>query len=229
MQPSNWLTIIANVSLIAAFASALIILFDIFIRGYRQKMFIMEWVWPITALYFGPLGLWAYWDMGRPSSKKQLKRKGRNKPQQPYWKTVFVGATHCGAGCTLGDIIAEWGVFLTGFTLYSSNLLTEYIFDFTLAYLLGIIFQYFAIVPMRNLSFGKGLIASIKADTLSLIAFEIGLFGWMALMRFVFFSPPLEPNNPVYWSEMQIGMIIGFGTSYPMNWFLIDKGIKEAM
>ena len=229
MQPSNWLTIIANVSLIAAFASALIILFDIFIRGYRQKMFIMEWVWPITALYFGLLGLWAYWDMGRPSSKKQFKREGRNKPQQPYWKTVFVGATHCGAGCTLGDIIAEWGVFLTGFTLYSSNLLTEYIFDFTLAYLLGIIFQYFAIVPMRNLSFGKGLIASIKADTLSLIAFEIGLFGWMALMRFVFFSPPLEPNDPVYWFMMQIGMIIGFGTSYPMNWFLIDKGIKEAM
>ena len=66
MPPPNWLTIIADISLIVAFASAFAILFDIFVRGYRQKMFIMEWVWPITALYLGPLGLWAYWDMGRP-------------------------------------------------------------------------------------------------------------------------------------------------------------------
>ena len=151
------------------------------------------------------------------------------KIDRPYWQTVFVGVTHCGGGCTLGDIIAEWTVFFTGFTLYSSTLLTEFIFDFSLAYLLGIIFQYFAIVPMRSLSFDKGLIASIKADTFSLIAFEIGLFGWMTLMRFIFFDPPLEANDPVYWFMMQIGMVIGFATSYPMNWLLINKGIKEAM
>ena len=228
MTHPKWLEVIANISLIAAFASAILILLDIFVRGYRQKMWIMEWVWPITALYFGPLGLWAYWDMGRSSSKKQQKRE-ENKAKKPFWKTVFVGVTHCGGGCTLGDIIAEWGVFLTGFTLYSSNLLTEYIFDFTLALLLGIVFQYFAIVPMRDLSFGEGVKAAIRADALSLVAFEIGLFGWMALMHFVFFDPPLEPNNPVYWFMMQIGMVIGFGTSYPMNWFLIQKGIKEAM
>ena len=228
MTHPKWLEVIANISLIAAFASAILILLDIFVRGYRQKMWIMEWVWPITALYFGPLGLWAYWDMGRSSSKKQQKRE-ENKAKKPFWKTVFVGVTHCGGGCTLGDIIAEWGVFLTGFTLYSSNLLTEYILDFTLALLLGIVFQYFAIVPMRDLSFGEGVKAAIRADALSLVAFEIGLFGWMALMHFVFFDPPLEPNNPVYWFMMQIGMVIGFGTSYPMNWFLIQKGIKEAM
>ena len=28
---------------------------------------------------------------------------------------------------------------------------------------------------------------------------------------------------------MQLGMLIGFGTSYPMNWWLIRRGIKEAM
>ena len=229
MPHSQWLIIIADIFLIAAFASAIAIILDIFVRGYRQKMSIMEWVWPITALYFGLIGLWAYWDIGRSGSKKQMNREKDHKSQKPYWKTVFSGTTHCGGGCTLGDIIAEWGVFLTGFTLYSSNLLTEYIFDFSLAFLLGIVFQYFAIAPMRELTFFEGIKAAIQADALSLIAFEIGLFGWMALMRFVFFDPPLEPNDPVYWFMMQIGMIIGFATSYPMNWFLIDKGIKEAM
>jgi hypothetical protein len=33
---------------------------------------------------------------------------------------------------------------------------------------------------------------STKADILSLTAFEIGLFGWMALMSYVFFPTPMS-------------------------------------
>ncbi len=114
---------------------------------------------------------------------------------------------------------------ILGISLYAS-----YVLDYALAYILGIYFQYMAIKPMhKDWSRGKGLWRAIKADTLSLTAFEVGLFGWMALMRFVFFKPPLHPNDPVFWFMMQIGMIIGFGTSYPANWFLVRKGIKEAM
>ena len=28
---------------------------------------------------------------------------------------------------------------------------------------------------------------------------------------------------------MQIGMIVGFITAYPMNWWLVQVGIKEPM
>jgi hypothetical protein len=28
---------------------------------------------------------------------------------------------------------------------------------------------------------------------------------------------------------MQIGMVVGFVTSYPMNWWLIKQGLKEEM
>ena len=82
---------------------------------------------------------------------------------------------------------------------------------------------------MRHLPPGQAVLAAIKADALSLIAFEIGLFAFMALMHFVLFTPPLKPDQPTYWFMMQIGMVIGFATSYPMNWFLIRKGLKEAM
>lgn len=70
---------------------------------------------------------------------------------------------------------------------------------------------------------------AIKADTWSLIAFEIGMFAWMALSHYVFFSEPSKPNDPVFWFMMQIAMMIGFGTSYPANWYLVKKGIKHAM
>jgi hypothetical protein len=83
----------------------------------------------------------------------------------------------------------------------------------------------------RGLSFGKGVVAAAKADVLSLSAFEVGLFGWTALMAFVFFPSPhhLRPDTSVYWFLMQIGMIIGFFTAWPVNTWLIRKGIKEAM
>ena len=88
--------------------------------------------------------------------------------------------------------------------------------------------QFWAIVPMRRLSVRAGLWASLKADTISLTAFEIGLFGWMAISHFLLF-PLLVPNNPTYWFMMQVGMMLGFLTSYPVDWWLVKVGIKEAM
>jgi hypothetical protein len=74
--------------------------------------------------------------------------------------------------------------------------------EYIAAVALGLVCQYIAIAPMRRLSFRKGIVAAAKADFLSLTAFEIGLFGWMALMAFVFFpNPHLMPTSPVFGSS----------------------------
>jgi len=94
----------------------------------------------------------------------------------------------------------------------------------------GIVFQYFSIKPMRNLGPMERIVAAIKADTLSILAFQVGMYAWMALVYFVLFPEQhLKPFDPRYWLMMQIGMICGFATSYPMNWWLIRTGLKEAM
>ena len=195
--------------------SLLIITIDV--ARHQQKMPVMNVVWPVTALYYGPFALWMYFAFGRPRER-----------QRPFWQSVWVGVTHCGAGCTLGDLVAEWIVFFTGFTVAGSKLGGSYVLDFVLAYLFGIVFQYFSIAPMRGLSGWPGIKAAIKADTISLVAFEIGLFAFMFWMD-QHFHPKLQPTGPTYWVMMQIGMIIGFFTSYPANWWLIRRKWKEAM
>ncbi len=123
-----------------------------------------------------------------------------------------------------------WIVLLVSWELLGLALPAEYIADFTLAFALGIAFQYFAIAPMRDLGVREDIVAALKADTLSLTAFEIGLFGWMAIMQLVLFTAPhLTPDHAAYWFLMQIGMILGFATAYPVNVWLIRRGIKEAM
>jgi hypothetical protein len=222
---------LAWLALGSAFASASFIVADIWLRGYRQKMRVMEAVWPVTGLYFGALAIWGYRRFGRPRTQKWLDDRGETEPpNEPRWATIGTGVSHCGAGCTLGDIIAEFAVFGLGLTIAGKSLYPEFIGDYLLAVGWGLAFQYFAIAPMRGLGLRKCIAQAAQADFLSLSAFEVGLFGWMALMPFVFFpNPQLHPDSPVYWFLMQIGMIIGFFTAWPANVWLINHGVKEAM
>jgi hypothetical protein len=230
-EPPPWLVGVSWASLAVAALSAVDILVDVFARGRRQRMPVMEAVWPVTALYLGPVASVAYRSWGRPASPRWLGEQGLDEPaDRPFWTKVAVGVSHCGAGCTLADIVAEWVVFGLGATVAGLALIPEYIGDYVLALALGVAFQYFAIAPMRGLGLREGLVQAAKADVLSLTAFEIGLFGWMALMTFVFFpAPHLHPDSPVYWFGMQIGMALGFATAWPVNVWLIRAGIKEPM
>jgi len=217
-----WLEVLSRAWLILAGATALGIGVDI-VRGRRQPMRIMEVVWPVTALYFGPAVLAFYGRFGRAATA------GEHSPApKSYWQSVFVSSSHCGAGCTLGDILADVLIAVFGIAVVPSALGTSYILDFSAAYALGILFQYLPIRAMGERSRTKALWSAIKADTLSLIAFEIGLFGWMALARLVWF-PGLEADTALFWFMMQIGMVIGFATTYPANWWLVKIGIKHGM
>jgi hypothetical protein len=152
-------------------------------------------------------------------------------PARPWWVTIAIEVSHCGAGCTLGDVISEFAIFGLGLTIAGTTLGAEYVGDYILALIFGVIFQYFAIAPMRGLGLKDGLIAAAKADFISLTAFEAGLFGWMAIMTFVLFPAPhhLMPSSAAYWLLMQVGMIIGYFTSWPANVWLIKRGIKVPM
>ena len=166
---SHPLLLIAWISLALAILSSLIITIDLF-AGHRQHMVIMNLVWPITALWAGPLALLLYFRFGRLSTHRaMMKAKANHEPpaakKKPFWAVSALAATHCGAGCTLGDILAEWAVFffpplLAAFgygSLFAHKIFAAWILDFLLAFLLGILFQYFTIVPMRHLPPLQGL------------------------------------------------------------------------
>jgi hypothetical protein len=86
------------------------------------------------------------------------------------------------------------------------------------------------IQPMKQLSPAAALGAAVKADTLSILCFQLGMYGWMAIVYFVLWPKPhLKPNQPVFWFMMQIAMIVGFFTTYPINYWLVRSGLKESM
>ena len=64
-----WLTAVAWVYLSVCFCCAGIVSCDIVFNQRRQPMGIMNFVFPITALYFGPFALVFYWRWGRAASR----------------------------------------------------------------------------------------------------------------------------------------------------------------
>jgi hypothetical protein len=230
MAPT-WLTTVGWVYLSICFACAGAIGYDIAVNRRRQPMGVMNAVYPITALYFGPLALAFYWRWARAARPAPAPAPRQGKPGKPRWAVMATEVSHCGSGCVLGDVISEFVIFALALTIAGTALWAEYIGDYILALALGIVFQYFAIAPMRGLGVRDGLRAAAKADVISLTAFEVGLFGWMAVMAFVLFPAPhqLMPNSAAFWFLMQIGMIIGFATSWPANVWLVNRGIKVPM
>jgi Domain of unknown function (DUF4396) len=231
----HWFELVARAALALGFASALVIGADIALLGNRQHMAIMNLVFPLSALYMGPVAVWAYFTRGRRMSHKQMRAHAAvmtNDPEpRDSWWQVSLSDSHCGAGCALGDIAGEWIVWASGWMIGSAAALgPEYILDLPLAWTFGILFQYFVIAPLRcQLGELAPLRDAIKSDTLSVLSFEVGLFGWMALSHYVIWQPPLPINSSSHWFMMQIGMMLGFLTSWPVNRWLLIKGIKEPM
>ncbi|GAB1732947.1 hypothetical protein NU195Hw_g201t1 [Hortaea werneckii] len=146
---------------------------------------------------------------------------------RPMYATVLVGVSHCGAGCVLGDLVGEWLVYGTGATINGEKIWPELLIDYAFALLFGIIFQYFSIAPMSGVWGPKSVWRAAKADILSLTSFEVGAFGWMVAFQVGIFGYKLSMATWTYWWMMQIGMVLGFGTAMPVNWWLISQGIKE--
>lgn len=227
-----WLQALSWFWIAICIASAFVILVQTIRKP--QKMWIMDVVWPIAGLYMGPLALYLYQkslpvSMKKPMTPEMKEIMEHHKDDPPTAIQNSIAVFHCGAGCSIGDAIAELMVPALALT-FAGDFGTRLIFDFIFAYILGVAFQYFTIVPMRGLPFGKGLVAAARADTISITLFEVGMFGWMAITYYWLFpSPHLKANMASFWFMMQIAMIAGFLTAFPANAWLIRKGWKEKM
>lgn len=223
-----WLHILAFISLAFGLLCAAAIVADE-IR-HPQPMRIMNLVWPLVALFGSIVWWWGYRRFGH-----------RGKDNTPLSVLAAKAASHCGAGCTLGDICAEWLAFafpamtiwFGWHSLFHEKIFAVWVMDFLFAYAFGIVFQYFTIAPMRHLGLWQGVRAAVKADTLSLTAWQLGMYSFMAIAYFWIFGSllhtELRVNSMEFWFMMQIAMLCGFATSYPVNQWLLKKRWKEKM
>lgn len=226
---------LAILSVMIGILSSVIIALDLI--KHKQSMKIMNSVWVLTALWAGVLGLVAYFWFGR--AKKEMKMddmkggmmKMDGMPKRPKWQSTTLSTLHCGAGCTLADIIGSWFLFFVAIRICESFFVGSMVVDYILALCIGVYFQAAAIKSMdKTLSVKERFVKAFKADVLSLTSWQMGMYGFMAVVIYVIFPyEHIAQDSWEFWFMMQIAMLFGFFFAYPMNIVLIHAGIKKSM
>ena len=132
-------------------------------------------------------------------------------PARPRWQSAVLSTLHCGAGCTLADLVGEWFLFFVPVAIGGSMIAAYW-------------------NPMPKTPRGEIVRRAAKADILSLTAWQAGMYGWMAVVIFALNGGATLPRTSFqFWFMMQIAMACGFLAALPVNAGLIRAGIKKGM
>ncbi len=222
-----WLTALSWIYVGLALLCAGALVYDIYGRGYRQRVRAMELVWPTTALYLGPLALLAYHRLGRPRSERwERDHGGARASSLPVAATA--GGLPGGAASTLAHFVGVPLVVLSGLTIAGLDLWALILVIALIATVLLFVFEYFfSTVPKRSLAVGKGIAVALLVAVVTVLAFDIGMGGWMLFLHFSGAMPP--PTDIAFFFLMQIGLMLGFLTGYPAVMWLVGRGTKATV
>ena len=177
-------------------------------RNNSHLMPLMKWVWALTVVYSGPLGLAVYWWSGR----KEIAADGT-------YRRAARSVAHCYSGCGMGEII---GLTLAVGVLALGTAATA-LMTFAFAYVMG-----FALTvgPLMQEGTGSGTAArdAIYSETPS-----IGVMEFVAIGVDLTLAGDAGPTDVLFWSSMIVSLSCGLLAAYPVNIILIRMGVKEGM
>lgn len=207
-----WVTPVAWIFVVLAVVSAAAILADVYLRGHRQPSRAMELVWPITALYLGPLALWAYARWGRTAA--DTARASRIDPAGSGAPTVTFGLPG-GAASVLAHLVGVPLVAFTGWTIAGLDMWAMIAVIAVVALVLLFFFEYSSrAAASAGLRAGRTVGTAAIVAAVTILAFDIGMVGWMVVLYLGSLMPPVSQVSFVF--LMQVGVVIGLMTAYPV-------------
>ena len=187
---------------------------------HNPELTVMKWGWLLVTLYTGPLGAGLY-----VLSCQEPKPGTHEEFIKPLWKQAVGSTIHCLAGDATGIILAATITALIGLPM-GLDLVIEYIAGFGFGLF---IFQALFMKDMMGGSYLKALRMSFMPEWLSMNMVMAGMIPVMVILMMGRDMRAMHPSNLVYWGAMAAGVIIGFITAYPVNWWLVAKGLKHGM
>ncbi len=169
---------------------------------------LMKWVWVLTVLYSGPLGLGVYFYSGR----KQIARDS-------VWRRGCRSVAHCYSGCGGGEIA---GIFIAVGLLNLGNWWAAGL-SFALAYAAGYALTVGPLVE-DGVPLKQALWDAFYSETASITVMEVVAIGadlWLA--------GDATLGQPLFWSALFLSLSLGLLAAYPVNVLLIHWGVKAGM
>ena len=182
-------------------------------------MRVMKWGWTLVILYTGPLGLFVYL-----LSCREPLAGTHAEYVAPLWKEAVGSTIHCVAGDATGIIVGA----LIGVALHVSPVL-DLVIEYTAGFAFGLfIFQALFMKLMTGGSYFKAVGQTVVPEWLSMNALMAGMIPVMVIAMAGDMTA-MQPTGMRFWGVMSIAIMVGSITAYPVNVWLVARGLKHGM
>ncbi len=180
---------------------------------------VLKWAFVILTVFTGPFGAFFY-----VLGCREPLRGAHEDYVTARWRQVLGSTMHCAAGDGLGIIVgaaiaAQWHLSRWG------DLSLEYVLGFGFGWAF---FQAFAMREMAGGSYLKSLRLTFFPEFVSMNFLMAGMVLTMRLLR-----PHLpgagDPSALPFWFVMSMALLAGFVLAFPVNWWLVARGLKHGM
>jgi len=179
---------------------------------------IMKLAWFLVILYTGIIGFIFYL-----ASCRKPKDKSHDEFIKDHWKQALGSEIHCVAGDATAIIITA-GI-LHYFDLPNG---WESVIEYVAAWCFGLfVFQALFMRSMFS-SYGEAVKKSIFAETVSMNFIMGGMIPTILLLK-QHFPHGSDPFTLTFWGIMSTATIVGFIFAYPINSWMVKRGIKHGM
>ena len=219
----DWVQPIATIFVVLSVLAALAVAFDIYGRGYRQRSVAVEGVWVISALWLGPFALPLYARAGR---SRTAKWQAQHAPDQELGLATETasGSLPGAAASTISHVVAVPFVLATGLSLFGVPMYAMIVIILFLAIAMLWAFEY-STADRRKVG-GMSVTTALVVATVTVVAFDLGMVGWMLVLHFTELMP--SPGSIDFLFLMQIGNLLGFLAGLPVVAFLLTRGLKPG-
>ena len=182
----------------------------------------VSWVqklaWILVIAYTGPIGLFVFLLACRSPGPGL-----HDVFTKATWKQGVNSEMHCLAGDATGIILCA--VILSFFPLAPG---IDLVLEYATAWIVGLfIFQALMMLDMFDNNYMKAVRRTIFVETVSMNMVMVGMIPVMVVLLHVFPESD-DPGHASFWFRMSMGAVVGGLTGFPINWWLVSKGLKHG-
>lgn len=185
----------------------------------NPQLVVMKWGWVLVTIYTGPINLALYLLACKESAPSQ-----HEEYVKPLWKQALGSQIHCLAGDATGVIVAAAITESFGFPM-SLDVISEYLFGFLLGFT---VFQALFMRTMAGGSYRTALQRSFMPEWLSMNAVMAGMVPVMVILM-SHDRTAMHATSIRFWGVMSLATLVGGVLAYPVNVWLVARGLKHGM
>jgi hypothetical protein len=213
-----WIDLVLLGWFILTAISVIYVAYDAFTNNPEMK--IMRFGWVLVTLYLGPIALFLYimsCQEPAPGTHEEFVK--------PLWKQALGSTIHCVAGDATGIVVAAVLTAALGLPMWI-DLIVEYLVGFGFGLL---VFQALFMKNTMGGSYTKAVRHSIYPEWVSMNFMMASMFPVMVILMMGRDMRAMVPTEFVFWGAMSVAVGAGLLVAYPVNVWLVAKGLKHGM